>query len=173
MRVLLLSLLLMGCSTPSLTPIVPNSRPLICSSFSTVRLRPTASCKTAQVIQRFEVDIQGTVQDNVLALDEDFVYTLGKGPANRVWTIERQGDVFSGSATDGRPALGEPYGNAFRFRYTMDLPVGDTQHAVNFDDWFYAMDDQRIFNRSEIKKFGLTLLRSRSLCNGIEVLFDR
>ena len=38
----------------------------------------------------------------------------------------------------------------------MDLPVGDTQSAVIFDDWFYAMDDQRIFNRSEIKKFGLT-----------------
>jgi hypothetical protein len=31
----------------------------------------------------------------VLTLDEDFVYTLGEGPANQVWTIERQGDVFS------------------------------------------------------------------------------
>lgn len=159
MRVLLLSLLLMGCST--LNPETYRAQQPTFDLFEFFDGQVTAygivQNRSGQVIQRFEVDIRGTVQDNVLTLDEDFVYTLGEGPANRVWTIKRQGDVFSGSATDvPGPALGESYGNAFRFRYTMDLPVGDTQYAVNFDDWFYAMDDQRIFNRSEIKKFGLT-----------------
>ena len=159
MRVLLLSLLLMGCST--LNPDTYRAQQPTFDLFEFFDGHVTAygivQNRSGQVIQRFEVNIQGTVQDNVLTLDEDFVYTLGEGPENRVWTIERQGNVFSGSATDvPGPALGESYGNAFRFRYTMDLPVGDTQYAVNFDDWFYAMDDQRIFNRSEIKKFGLT-----------------
>ena len=159
MRVLLLSLLLMGCSTlnPDTYRVQQPTFDLFEFFDGQVTAYGIVQNRAGQVIQRFEVDIRGTVQDNVLTLDEDFVYTLGEGPANRVWSIERQGDVFSGSATDvPGPALGEPYGNAFRFRYTMDLPVGDTQYAVNFDDWFYAMDDQRIFNRSEIKKFGLT-----------------
>mgnify|MGYP002620437616 CR=1 FL=1 len=159
MRVLLLSLLLMGCST--LNPDTYRAQQPTFDLFEFFDGQVTAygivQNRAGQVIQRFEVDIRGTVQDNVLTLDEDFVYTLGEGPGNRIWTIERQGEAFLGSATDvPGPALGESYGNAFRFRYTMDLPVGDTHYAVNFDDWFYAMDDQRIFNRSEIKKFGLT-----------------
>ena len=159
MRVLLLSLLLMGCSTLNSNAYRDQQPTFDLFEFfnGQVTAYGIVQDRAGQVIQRFEVDIRGTVQDNVLTLDEDFVYTLGAGPANRVWTIERQGDVFSGNATDvPGPALGEPYGNAFRFRYTMDLPVGDTQYAVNFDDWFYAMDARRIFNRSEIKKFGLT-----------------
>ena len=70
---------------------------------------------SGQVIQRFEVDIQGTVQDNVLTLDEDFVYTLGEGRESGLdhrtagRRIFRQRDGCTG------PALGEPYGNAFRF----------------------------------------------------------
>ena len=159
MRVLLLSLLLMGCST--LNPDTYRAQQPTFDLFEFFDGQVTAygivQNRAGQVIQRFEVDIRGAVQDNVLTLDEDFVYTLGEGPGNRIWTIERQGEAILGSATDvPGPALGESYGNTFRFRYTMDLPVGDTQYAVNFDDWFYAMDDQRIFNRSQIKKFGLT-----------------
>ena len=37
----------------------------------------------------------------------------------------------------------------------MDLPVGDRTYRVRFDDWIFALDAQRIVNRSYLQKFGI------------------
>ncbi len=37
----------------------------------------------------------------------------------------------------------------------MDLPVGDSSYRVNFDDWFWAVTDDTLVNRSTISKFGI------------------
>ena len=39
----------------------------------------------------------------------------------------------------------------------MDLPVGDNEYRVQFDDWMWAMDENTLMNRSDIKKFGLVM----------------
>jgi hypothetical protein len=36
----------------------------------------------------------------------------------------------------------------------MDIPVDDTLYEVSFEDWFWAIDDRRLFNRSYLQKFG-------------------
>ena len=78
MHVLLLSLLLMGCST--LNPDTYRAQQPAFDLFEFFDGQVTAygivQNRSGQVIQRFEVDIQGTVQDTVLTLDEDFVYAL-------------------------------------------------------------------------------------------------
>ena len=114
--------------------------------------------RAGKVIQRFQADINGSVQGDTLVLDEQFRYWQGEGPATRVWTIERMDQGFVGSATDiPGPARGQSFGNALNWQYSMQLPYGDGTIGVRFDDWFWALDDQRMINRSYIKKFGLTV----------------
>ena len=112
--------------------------------------------RSGEVVQRFAVDIEGSVEDNRLSLDETFRYGLGDGVEHRVWTIERGADGgYRGSAGDilGE-AEGRSYGNAFRWTYAMDLPVGERSYRVRFDDWIWAMDEDTIVNRSYLQKFG-------------------
>jgi len=115
--------------------------------------------RSGEVVQRFEVEILGRNEQGVLILDETFVYGLGDGPKTRTWTIKQTSPgVYSGKASDiESPATGIAYGNAFNFTYEMDLPVDDTTYRVAFDDWFFAMDDNTMMNRSYIKKFGLVM----------------
>ena len=115
--------------------------------------------RSGNLVQRFEVDIIGTVDGNTLTLDEKFYYSIGEGPTERVWTInESSTGVFSGFATDiPGPASGRDYGNAVLWSYEMDLPVGDTSYVVNFEDWIWAFDENTIVDRSYIKKFGIVM----------------
>ena len=46
--------------------------------------------RSGEVVQRFTVDISGTKDGNVLVLDERFTYSLGEGPASRIWRITPQ-----------------------------------------------------------------------------------
>ncbi len=110
-----------------------------------------------EVVQRFAVEIRGSVADNELTLDERFSYSLGEGVTERVWRIQRRADgTYDGGASDIRgTAEGEAFGNAFRWAYSMDLPVGDKTYRVRFEDWIFALDESRIVNRSYIQKFGL------------------
>ena len=113
--------------------------------------------RSGEVVQRFEVDIDGSISGQTITLDEVFRYGLGDGVTERVWTITRRDDgSYVGGAGDILgTATGSSYGNAFRWTYSMDLPVDDTTYRVKFDDWIFALDDRRILNRSYIQKFGL------------------
>lgn len=115
--------------------------------------------RSGDVVQRFVVDIEGTQQGDVLILDETFHYDIGEGPLTRTWEITQQSDGrFSGRAQDIEGiATGMSYGNAFNFQYSMILPVGDSEYAVTFDDWFWAFDDTTMMNRSYIRKFGIVM----------------
>jgi len=115
--------------------------------------------RSGEVVQRFIVDIDGTREGNVLTLDETFEYFMGDGPEKRVWVITYNEDgTFTGEAGDimGK-ASGKSFGNAFNFRYEMDLPVGDTSYEVAFNDWFWAFDQETLMNRAYIQKFGLVM----------------
>ena len=113
--------------------------------------------RSGEVVQRFEVDIDGSISGQTITLDEVFRYSLGDGVKERVWTITRgdDGSYVGGAGDILGPANGSSYGNAFRWTYTMDLPVEDDTYRVKFDDWIFALDDRRILNRSYIQKFGL------------------
>jgi len=112
--------------------------------------------RSGEVVQKFEVVIQGSIQGNQITLDETFQYALGTGPEKRVWQIARlENGQYQGTAGDiiGE-ASGLTHGNAFQWSYRMDIPVDDTLYEVSFEDWFWAIDERRLFNRSYIQKFG-------------------
>ena len=54
-------------------------------------------------------------------------------------------------------ATGTLSGNTFNFRYTFDLPVGDTRYEVQFDDWLYLIDERNMLNHAQISKFGVNV----------------
>ena len=113
--------------------------------------------RSGTVVQRFTVNIDGSVEGNTLTLDETFDYSLGEGVTTRVWVIERGDDgTYTGSAGDILSGAGQSYGNAFNWNYEMDLPVGEKKYRVRFNDWIWALDENTIMNRAYIKKFGLT-----------------
>lgn len=125
----------------------------------TVTAWGTVQNRSGEIVQRFVVNIDGSLQDNKLILDETFEYGVGSGPIKRIWTIVKNPDgTYTGRAGDiATDATGVSFGNAFNFTYEMDLDVDGTSYRVNFDDWFWAFDDKHIMNRSYIKKFGIVM----------------
>ncbi len=111
-----------------------------------------------RVTRRFTVQMKGSWQGDVGTLQEEFLYNDGQ-KQSRTWTITKLPDgQYEGRAADIiDKATGETTGNAARWNYVMDLPVGDTTYHVRFDDWMWQLDEKTLMNRSYIKKFGLTV----------------
>ncbi|MBX2838071.1 MAG: DUF3833 domain-containing protein [Gammaproteobacteria bacterium] len=152
--------LLAGCAGMDAQSYREQSPEFVLEEFfdGTVKAWGIVQNRDGDVVQRFTVDIDGSFADDQLVLDETFTYGLGEGVEKRIWTIQRLSDGrYTGSADDVLPgAAGRSWGNAFNWRYKMDLPVGDRQYRVNFNDWIWALDDSTIVNRAYIRKFGLT-----------------
>ena len=118
--------------------------------------------RSGQVVKRFTVVMkcswQGPPGQEVGVLDEEFSYSDGSKD-RRVWTLKRQPDGrYTGTAGDVLgEASGEEKGNAFRWGYTLKLPVDGRTIEVQFDDWMYLMDDKVMLNKAAMSKFGVRL----------------
>ena len=89
----------------------------------------------------FKVDIVGTLDSDILTLDEKFLYDDGEKDT-RIWTIRILGDnKYSGEASDvvGK-AMGISSGNALNWKYKLNLKVKDSTIMVDFDDWMFLQD---------------------------------
>ena len=111
-----------------------------------------------KVRRQFGVDITGTVENGVLTLDEEFHYSDGEQD-RRVWVIDiLGGGKYRGTAGDVEGfATGEVSGNAFNWRYKVDLKVGDDTWKVGFDDWMYLLEDDVLINRAYVSRYGLRI----------------
>ncbi|MGE0761792.1 MAG: DUF3833 domain-containing protein [Bdellovibrionales bacterium] len=114
--------------------------------------------RSGRVVKRFQVSMKASWKDGVGTLDEDFTYSDGS-KSKRIWTLKKSADnTYIGTAADViGEAIGESAGNAFRWRYTLDLPVGNTNYHVQFDDWMYLMNDKIMLNKSKMSKYGVDL----------------
>lgn len=110
------------------------------------------------VVKRFKVVIDASWTGNSGVLDERFTYSDGT-TQRRVWNITRTAEgEYQGRADDVVGiANGQVSGNALRWIYTLELPVGEKIYHVDFDDWMYLQDDGILMNRSVMKKFGFRL----------------
>ncbi len=108
--------------------------------------------------RQFVVDIEGTWDGELLTLDERFRYADGERD-RRVWRITKIDDsTYEGRADDIiGVAKGKVAGNALNWRYSMDLPVGDSTWRVDFDDWMFLQEDGVLLNRARMSKWGITL----------------
>ncbi|MEO1015473.1 MAG: DUF3833 domain-containing protein [Pseudomonadota bacterium] len=109
--------------------------------------------------RQFTVDITGTLEGDVLTLDERFLYDDGERET-RVWVIDVLGDgKYRGTAGDViGVAEGEVSGNAFNWTYKINLKIDeDTTWKVGFDDWMYLQPDGVLINRAYVTRFGFEI----------------
>lgn len=106
--------------------------------------------------RRFEISLTGTVKGDELILVEDFVFDDGE-KSQRIWRIRRTGNgEYQGQADDIiGVAMGREVGNALHWRYEFNLPYQGNELTVTLDDWLYRQDDKRVFNLTQIKKWGI------------------
>jgi hypothetical protein len=114
--------------------------------------------RSGKVVRRFTVSIDARWDGDTGVLDESFLYSDGT-TQKRVWTLKRHADGFyTGTADDVvGEASGRVSGNAFRWRYTLALPVDGRVWNVDFDDWMFLVDDKVMLNRAVMSKFGIRL----------------
>ncbi|MEC8147647.1 MAG: DUF3833 domain-containing protein [Pseudomonadota bacterium] len=115
--------------------------------------------RSGKVITRFEANILGTWEGDNGTLDETFLYLESGEKQERIWKITKIDDLnYTGTAGDIiGVATGKQYGNAVNWVYSMDVPVGEKTVRLKFDDWLWSMDRNVAFNRSYLKKFGITV----------------
>jgi hypothetical protein len=120
-----------------------------------------------KLTRRFCVDIIGTWQDGQGQLHETFYYNDGEQQI-RIWdlNIEPDGTVTGGAADVIGKASGGSNGTAFNWQYTLRVPIDGTEYDLFVDDWMYMIDDNRMMNRSYMKKLGVTVAE-------ISIFFDK
>ena len=157
MKLLFMFLILCSCSSQSLKKYENEKPELDLRKFFNGKIEALGIVqnRSGEVIQRFKVDIDASWQNNTATLDEDFVYSDGS-KSKRVWTLNDLGNnEYVGTAGDiiGK-AKGKVAGNAFYFKYVLDVPVGDKTYHITLDDWMYLLDKKTLLARSYMTKFG-------------------
>ena len=111
-----------------------------------------------KVVRRFTVLMKCSWSGEDGVLDEDFTYSDGK-KERRVWRLKKLPDGrYTGTADDVvGTAQGQASGNAFRWAYTLRLPVDGSVYEVQFDDWMYLVDERVMLNKAVMSKFGIRL----------------
>ena len=114
--------------------------------------------RSGKVVRRFTVVMNCSWNGADGVLDEDFIYSDGE-KQKRIWRMKHLGEGrYTGTADDViGTALGQSSGNAFRWGYTLSLPVDGKVYQVQFDDWMYLMDDRVMLNKATMSKFGIYL----------------
>ena len=114
--------------------------------------------RSGAVVKRFKVQMDCQWQGNEGVLDEAFLYSDGTRQ-RRIWRLKAlPNGRYEGRADDVVGlAYGETRGNAFRWQYTLALPVDGKVWNVEFDDWMFLMDDTVMINKAVMSKFGIRL----------------
>jgi hypothetical protein len=109
--------------------------------------------------KRATIKAEGKWDEQAQAVHFTETYRFDDGHEDTLrWTIRKLGPGnYSGSELrlDGE-ATGEQAGCAFHWKYTRDTPQADgSSTKLNFDDWFYRIDDRACIVRGSAGRAGL------------------
>lgn len=152
--------LLIGCTNMNVTEFENGKPELILEEFFQGRTMAAGlfQDRFGNVRRQFVVEINGSWDGEVLTLTEDFDYSDGE-TERRVWTLTKLDDHRYEGTAEGvvGMATGAAYGNAFNWRYTFDLKVGDGVWRVDFDDWMFLQEGGILINKATVSKWGIEL----------------
>lgn len=153
-------LALAACGRPSLDDFTEAGPELELEEFLNGKLRAHGifQDRFGTVRRSFVADVTGVWDGETLKLTEDFVYEDGS-TERRVWVLEKTGEETWRGTAEGvvGEATGEERGNAFNWRYTIDLDTPDGTLRANFDDWLWQLDDRVMLNRAYVSKWGVRI----------------
>ncbi len=151
---------LAGCASPGIENYAGEKPELDLQQYfnGTIDAGGVFTDRSGQVVKRFTVVMDCRWNGNEGVLDEDFTYSDGT-KQRRIWRLTRLPDGrYTGRADDVLGvAEGQTRGNAFRWNYTLLLPVDGRIIEVQFDDWMFLMNDRVMLNRATMSKFGVRL----------------
>lgn len=151
---------LAGCASADIADYAGETPALQLSEYfnGTVDAWGVFTDRSGKVVRRFTVVMDCRWQGDEGVLDEAFTYSDGS-TQRRVWRLTRHADGrYTGRADDVvGTAEGQVRGNAFRWRYTLALPVQGRVWHVDFDDWMWLMNERVMLNKATMRKFGITL----------------
>ncbi|CDM24958.1 Putative lipoprotein precursor [Castellaniella defragrans 65Phen] len=151
---------LAGCAGPKVVDYAEQRPRLELDRYFNGRIRAHGifQKRSGEVARRFTVIMDCRWEGNQGVLDEAFTYSDGT-KQRRVWHLTKlDGGRYVGRADDVvGEARGQESGNAFRWNYTLRLPVDGKEYEVQFDDWMFLVDEQVMLNRATMSKFGITL----------------
>jgi Protein of unknown function (DUF3833) len=154
------ALALTGCAGPQVTDYSADKPVLDLRQYfnGTLDAYGVFTDRSGKVVKRFTVVMRCTWNGEEGVLDEDFVYSDGT-TQKRIWRLKHLGNGrYEGRADDVMGvAQGQTAGNAFRWGYTLALPVDGKVWEVQFDDWMYLMDQRVMLNKAAMSKFGIHL----------------
>lgn len=153
-------LVLTGCASQALDSYAREQPVLDLAQYfnGTVDAHGIFQDRGGQIVKRFTVVMQCHWDGPNGVLDEAFTYSDGS-TERRVWRLTKHADGrYTGTAGDvvGQ-AEGRVAGNAFRWQYTLALPVDGRVINVDLDDWMYLIDERVMLNRATMSKFGVRL----------------
>lgn len=113
---------------------------------------------TGRVTSRFVADMLGDWRGDSGVLRETFRYDTGRVHA-RAWTLALgPGGAISATAPDVvGTATGQAKGPAIMLRYRIRLEPEAGGHVLDVTDWMYLMANGTIMNRSQFRKYGVTV----------------
>ena len=154
------SAVLAGCASPPVSDYAQQRPKLELDRYFNGRIRAHGifQKRGGEVVRRFTVVMDCRWEGNQGVLDEAFSYSDGS-TQRRVWRLTKHaGGRYTGRADDVvGEAEGQESGNAFRWNYTLRLPVDGKEYDVQFDDWMFLVDERVMLNRATMSKFGITL----------------
>ena len=152
--------LLAGCAAPQLADYAAEKPVLDMREYfnGTIDAYGVFTDRSGKVLKRFTVVMTCSWQGDTGVLDEAFTNSDGT-KERRIWTLKRSPNgIYVGTAADVvGEARGEEKGNAFRWNYTLNLPMDGKTIEVQFDDWMYLMSEKVMLNRAVMSKFGFKL----------------
>jgi len=74
----------------------------------------------------------------------------------RIWQLEKVGNNnYIGQAADVIGiAKGRTQGSALYWQYDLEIEVEGENYTVTLDDWMFLLDQDRLFNKTDMTKFG-------------------
>ena len=113
---------------------------------------------TGRVASRFVAHMVGSWDGNTGTLREEFRYDSGT-VQNRVWTLHltADGDIRAEAPDVIGAGSGRAEGAGVHMNYRIRLTPEAGGHVLNVTDWMYLMENGTIMNRSQFRKFGITV----------------
>jgi hypothetical protein len=113
---------------------------------------------SGRVASRFLMRMEGRWSGKDGTLTEHFRYDSGRDQF-REWRLSiGPGGEVSATADDIiGTATGDICGATLRLRYKIRLPKDVGGHVLDVIDWLYLMPDGTLMNRSQMRRFGVTL----------------
>lgn len=154
------SAVMSGCASPQVSDYAQQSPLLELDRYFNGRVHAHGifQQRGGSVVRRFTVVMDCRWEGNQGVLDERFIHSDGS-TERRVWRLTKhEGGRYTGRADDVvGEAQGQAAGNAFRWNYTLRLPVDGKEYEVQFDDWMFLVDERVMLNRATMSKFGISL----------------